>query len=64
MLITRDASDNEAGIKKFKYLGVAFTIDGKLGEELDTGISKASVIVQDLHYSVVMKEELSKKTKL
>ena len=33
-------------------------------EELDTRIGKASAIMRALHYSVVMKRELSKKTKL
>ena len=29
-------------VEKFKYLGVAFTSDGRQDEELDTRISKAS----------------------
>ena len=51
-------------VKKFKYLGVAFTSDGRQDEELDTRIGKASAVVRALHYSVVMKRELSKKAKL
>ena len=47
-------------VEKFKYLGVAFTSDGRQDEELDTRIGKASVIIRALHYSVVMKRELSK----
>ena len=50
--------------EKFKYLGVAFTSDGRQDEELDTRIGKTSAVMRALHYSVVMKQELSKKTKL
>ena len=48
-------------VEKFKYLGVAFTSDGRQDEELDTRIGKASVVMQALHFSVVMKRELPKK---
>ena len=51
-------------VEKFKYLGVAFTSDGRQNEELDTRIGKASAVMRALHYSVVMKRELSKKAKL
>ena len=51
-------------VEKFKYLGVAFTRDGRQDEELDTRIGKASAVMRALHYSVVMKRELSKKAKL
>ena len=50
-------------VKKFKYLGVAFTSDGRQDEELDIRIGKASAVLRALHYSVVMKRELSKKAK-
>ena len=50
-------------VEKFKYLGVAFTSDRRQDEELDTRISKASAVMWALHYSVVMKWELSKKAK-
>ena len=33
-------------VEKFKYLGVAFTSDGRQDEELDTRIGKASVILR------------------
>ena len=46
------------------YLGVAFTSEGRQDEELDTRIGKASAVMRDLHYSVVMKRELSKQAKL
>ena len=51
-------------VENFKYLGVAFTRDGRQDEELDTRIRKASAVMRALHYSVVMKRELSKKAKL
>ena len=51
-------------VEKFKYLGVAFTSDGRQDEELDTRIGKDSAVMRALHYSVVMKRELSKKAKL
>ena len=51
-------------VEKFKYLGVAFTSDGRQDEELDTRIGKDSAVMRALHYSVIMKPELSKKTKL
>ena len=51
-------------VEKFKYLGVAFTSDGRQDEELDTRIGKASAIMRALHYSVIMKRELSKNAKL
>ena len=51
-------------VEKFKYLEVAFTSHGRQDEELDTRIGKASAVMRALHYSVVMKRELSKKAKL
>ena len=51
-------------VEKFKYLGVAFTSDGRQDEELDTRIGKASAVMRVLHYSVVMTRKLSKKAKL
>ena len=51
-------------VEKFKYLGVAFTSDGRQDEELDTRVGKASAVMRALHNSVVMKRELSKKAKL
>ena len=51
-------------VEKFKYLGVAFTSDGRQDKELDTRIGKASAVMRALHCLVVMKRELSKKAKL
>ena len=50
--------------EKFKHLGVAFASDGKQDKELDTRIGKTSAEMRALHYSVVMKRELSKNAKL
>ena len=63
MRITSEWSNAEGG-REVKYLGVAFTSDGRQHEELDTRIVKASAVMRALHYSVVMKRELSKKAKL
>ena len=51
-------------VEKFKYLGVAFTCDGRQDEELDARLCKASAVMRALHYSFVMKRELPKKAKL
>ena len=61
---------NEATLKqveKFKYLGVAFTRDGRQDEGLDTRkINKAGLsdtVMRVLHFSVVMKQKIVKKSK-
>ena len=51
-------------VEKFRYLGVTFPSDKRQDEELDTRIGKASAVMRALHFSVVMKRELSKKAKL
>ena len=51
-------------VKKFKYLGVAFTSDGRQDEKLDVPSSKASVVMRALHHSVVLKSELLRNIKL
>ena len=51
-------------LEKLKELGVASTSDGRQDEELDTRIGKAGAVMRVLHYSVVMKRELSKKVRL
>ena len=50
-------------VYKFNYLGVAFTSDGTQDKELDTQSGKAIAIKRALHYSVVVRQELSKKSK-
>ena len=51
-------------VEKFKYLGVAFTSDGRQDKQLDTRIGKACAVMRALHSSIVMKRELLKKAKL
>ena len=51
-------------VEKFKYLGVAFTSDERKDEELGSRIGRAGAVIRALHYSVVMKRELSNKAKL
>ena len=36
-------------VEKFKYLGVAFTSDGRQDEELDTRVGKGSAVIRALH---------------
>ena len=42
-------------VHKFKYLGVAFTSDGRQNKELGIPIGKAIAIMKALLYSVVMR---------
>ena len=39
-------------VEKLKYLGVAFTSNGRQDEELDTQIGKAGAVMRALHNSV------------
>ena len=50
-------------IYKFKYLEVAFTSDGRQDKELDIQIDKAIAIMRTLHYSVIVRLVLSKKSR-
>ena len=45
---------------KFKYLGVAVTSDRRQNKELGIRIGKAIAIMKALHYSVVVRQKLSK----
>ena len=51
-------------LEKLLGVGVALTSDGRQGNELDTQIGKDCAVKRALHYSVVIKRELSKKAKL
>ena len=51
-------------LEKLHGVGVAFTSDGRQSNELDTRIGKDYEVMRALHYSVVIKRELSKKAKL
>ena len=47
-------------VYNFKYLGAAFTSDGRQNQELGIPIGKAIAIMKALNYSVVVKRKLSK----
>ena len=51
-------------VYKFKYVGVAFTSDGRQNKELGIPIGKTIAIIKALHYSVVMKQFSSCETKM
>ena len=51
-------------VYKFKYLGVAFTNDGRQNKELGISVCKAIAIMKALHYSVVMRRFSSCETKI
>ncbi|TWW62404.1 hypothetical protein D4764_04G0010510 [Takifugu flavidus] len=50
-------------VEEFKYLGVLFTSEGRMEQEIDRRIGAASAVMQTLHQSVVVKRELSQKAK-
>ena len=49
---------------KFKYIGVAFTSDGRQNKELGMLIGKAITIMKALHYSIVMRRFSRCETKI
>ncbi|TWW80182.1 hypothetical protein D4764_10G0012120 [Takifugu flavidus] len=51
-------------VEEFKYLGVLFTSEGRMEQEVDRRIGAASAVMRTLHWSVVMKRKLSQKAKL
>ncbi|TWW53400.1 hypothetical protein D4764_0262180, partial [Takifugu flavidus] len=51
-------------VEEFKYLGVLFTSEGRMEQEIDRRIGAASTVMRTLHRSVVVKRELSRKAKL
>ncbi|KAK0147792.1 Craniofacial development protein 2 [Merluccius polli] len=51
-------------VEEFKYLGVLFTSEGRMEQEIDRQIGAASAVMWTLHGSVVVKRELSQKAKL
>ncbi|TWW62347.1 R2DM Retrovirus-related Pol polyprotein from type II retrotransposable element [Takifugu flavidus] len=46
-------------VEEFKYLGVLFTSEGRMEQEIDRRIGAASTVMRTLHRSVVVKKELS-----
>ncbi|TWW81710.1 hypothetical protein D4764_01G0015250 [Takifugu flavidus] len=51
-------------VEEFKYLGVLFTCEGRIEQEIDRRIGVASAVMRTLHRYVVVKRELSQKAKL
>ncbi|TWW57306.1 hypothetical protein D4764_07G0000250 [Takifugu flavidus] len=51
-------------VEEFKYLGVLFTSEGRMEREIDRQIGAASTVMRTLHWSVVVKRELSRKAKV
>ncbi|KAK3524108.1 hypothetical protein QTP70_017990 [Hemibagrus guttatus] len=51
-------------VEEFKYLGVLFTIEGRMDCEIDRQIGAAAAVMRSMYRSVVVKKELSRKAKL
>ena len=51
-------------VEEFQYLGVLFTSEGRMEQEIDRRIGVASAVLRALHRPVVVKKELSQKAKL
>ncbi|KAK3515996.1 hypothetical protein QTP70_000711 [Hemibagrus guttatus] len=51
-------------VEEFKYLGVLFTSEGRMDREIDRWIGAAAAVTWSTYWSVVVKKELSRKTKL
>ncbi|KAK0145331.1 putative uncharacterized transposon-derived protein F52C9.6 [Merluccius polli] len=51
-------------VEEFKYLGVLFTSEGRMEREINRLIGAASAVMRTLHGSIVVKRELSRKSKL
>ncbi|TWW77650.1 hypothetical protein D4764_12G0010400 [Takifugu flavidus] len=51
-------------VEEFKYLGVLFTSEGRMKQEIHRRIGAASAVMRTLHQSVVVKRDLSQKAKL
>ncbi|KAK3511322.1 hypothetical protein QTP70_000380 [Hemibagrus guttatus] len=51
-------------VEEFKYLGVLFTSEGRMDHEIDRWIGAAAAVMRSMYRSVVVKKELSQKTKL
>ncbi|TWW63621.1 hypothetical protein D4764_03G0006290 [Takifugu flavidus] len=50
-------------VEEFKYLGILFTSEGRMEQEIDRRIGAASAVMRTLHRSIVVKRELSQKAK-
>ncbi|KAG1932899.1 hypothetical protein F2P79_020886 [Pimephales promelas] len=51
-------------VEEFNYLGVLFTSEGRMEQEIDRRIGAASAVMRSMYRSVVVKKELSRKAKL
>ena len=51
-------------VEKIKYLGFAFTSDGRQDKEFKVCSGKTNAVIRALYHSVVLKRELSRKIKL
>ncbi|TWW81090.1 hypothetical protein D4764_01G0009050 [Takifugu flavidus] len=51
-------------VEEFNYLGVLFTSERRMEQEIDRRIGAASAVMRTLHRSIVVKRELSQKAKL
>ena len=51
-------------VNEFKYLGVLFTSEGTMEQEIGRRIGAAGEVLQSLYRTVVTKRELSQKAKL
>ena len=51
-------------VEEFKYLGVLFTSEGRTECEIDRWIGAAAAVMRSLYWSVVVKRELSRMSKL
>ncbi|TWW80160.1 hypothetical protein D4764_10G0011900 [Takifugu flavidus] len=47
-------------VEEFKYLGILFTSEGRMEQEINRRIGAASAVMRTLHRSVVVKRELDK----
>ena len=51
-------------VEEFKYLGVLFTSEGRMEREIGRRTGAASAVLRALQQPVVVKKELSQKSKL
>ena len=58
------ANKNLEQVNQYQYLGVTFTYDGKIQEEVNNRIAKANNIYYQINNTVIGKKEVSTETKL
>ncbi len=51
-------------VEEFKYLGVLFTSEGRMEREIERRIGAASAVMRSMYWSIVVKNELSRKAKI